>query len=87
MENDYGLTFEVTRRVFGEVMNHSLVPGGASIPVTMDNRWAGLGRWIVSQLMLDLYVCTYTLSLLLYLYGVFCIILVEMYVPFGEGVM
>ena len=61
VEEDYGLTFEVTRRVFGEVMNHSLVPGGASIPVTMDNRWAGLERWIVSQQMLVLYVCMHYL--------------------------
>ena len=49
IEEDFGLTFEITRRVFGDVVNHSLVPGGASIPVTMDNRWAGPGRWMVSQ--------------------------------------
>ena len=44
IEEDFGLMFEITRRVFGEVVNHSLVPGGASIPVTMDNRWAWFGR-------------------------------------------
>jgi E3 ubiquitin-protein ligase HERC4 len=36
-EETFSLTFELTRSSFGEVVTVPLVPGGSSVPVTMDN--------------------------------------------------
>jgi len=38
VENTFGVTFQVTSEVFGEVVHHELKTGGAHIPVTNQNR-------------------------------------------------
>ncbi|CAH1793708.1 unnamed protein product [Owenia fusiformis] len=38
VEETFGLTFQISRLYFDEVKSHDLVPNGANIPVTNDNR-------------------------------------------------
>ena len=38
VENDIMATFEISYEVFGETVNHQLVPDGKDKPVTKDNR-------------------------------------------------
>jgi len=41
-EEVYGLCFEISREVFGELKNFELIPGGDKIPVTLKNKYVNI---------------------------------------------
>jgi len=52
-EEVYGLCFEISREVFGELKNFNLIPNGDKIPVTLKNKYVNIACISTSVIIIE----------------------------------